>query len=855
MNEMHTFEITLQPKSNDYIYASAVYSSGMGETDYEAIFRLDPNKLNPQRQPGVDWKMQYGSALADGLFGSADKRNQIGIGFIQALKTSGDNPLHVSLKIRGLVATSGTRPRSSVLLKRLHWEFLCFPVEGRSYEFLAYSARTPYSLRIPTEYSRVSQPLTPDARALLIVADPHGTDESATITDMPATVRKLANTLLKVVSACDVLAPLANDELGTVPGCQLVGLPTFGALQKCLTASGGEGYAVLHIVCHGQFWNGQPTLRFASDDYPDERRYVTTRNLENLLGYGAVPQGAIYPVPSMIFLSSCSTASVADEGSTVPGNLAEQLMENLGITAIVAMTANVTIDTAYAVTDVFYSELKKSCAPDEALNTARRKNWPERDALVPQLYLRSGSNLLWQDKVPIRHVADLERGLQTLQARLERPNPLPRDDTPECPLLDNSPCIAEAFSSRAPTTKLPKFRQELKDKIKSLADKLSTTDDKVNTSVEGIEEWHKVRDHLETVCQRVFRQSFAVVMAQPIPPAPGRERLQDTGPFRRLEAFRVLDTELFFGRDKLQKSLADILEKTGFIALIGPSGSGKSSLALAGVVPEHYYNYRQKKLIGGPSKEERILNIDGETVAIRFSQNGIKALEDLQSSSCTYLVLDQFEEVFTQARDEQTRERFLKLALQWIKKAQITTQSTAQGSATGTQPRHYVILTMREDFLSRLNAPPEGKHSESYEALQNVVHGALESPVTDAPQSLGLIKPMDPESLTQALYQMAHSARPRLEFDPGLVEAMVAEVKDEQAAMPLLQVAAHELWERRHGPHLRFDEYQAMDGVRHAIVALAERAFQRVGQNGDQQKRILDIFARLIRLSEGGDGE
>jgi len=91
-----------------------------------------------------------------------------------------------------------------------------------------------------------------------------------------------------------------------------------------------------------------------------------------------------------------------------------------------------------------------------------------------------------------------------------------------------------------------------------------------------------------------------------------------------------------------------------------------------------------------------------------------------------------------------------------------------------------------------------------------------------------------------------------LRFDPTLSESILAEVKGEPGAMPLLQHALWELWNRRHGLWIKAEEYQAFGGVKQAIASTAEEVY--ASCSDFERARVRDIFLRLTRLDESGEG-
>ena len=143
---------------------------------------------------------------------------------------------------------------------------------------------------------------------------------------------------------------------------------------------------------------------------------------------------------------------------------------------------------------------------------------------------------------------------------------------------------------------------------------------------------------LDQLCDRVAEVRFAALAlgAEP-PPYDGR------CPFRGLDPFRAEDRAFFFGREALVEGLRRRLATNRFLAVLGPSGSGKSSLVLAGLMPA----------LAAMGYATLVLTPGSDPVAVldsRLAERG-----DWPAA----LVVDQFEEVFTLCRDEEQRRAFI----------------------------------------------------------------------------------------------------------------------------------------------------------------------------------------------------
>jgi WD40 repeat protein/class 3 adenylate cyclase len=298
-------------------------------------------------------------------------------------------------------------------------------------------------------------------------------------------------------------------------------------------------------------------------------------------------------------------------------------------------------------------------------------------------------------------------------------------------------------------------------------------------------------------------------------------------PYKGLRAFEEADAPDYFGRDALIQQIVTRLSEPGeqsrFLAVVGPSGSGKSSVVRAGIVPA----LRQGALAGAtrclvavmlpgqePMKEVAAV-LQGIAAVERSGaddlQQGRRGLhsvvdEALPPGSELVLVIDQFEELFTLIEDEAVRAGFL----DHIANAVI-------------QPagRLRCIVTLRADLYDR---------PLRYKAFGDLV-GARTQTVT----------PLSAEELQRAISGPAE--RMGVVLEPGLVAQMVADVSDEPGALPLLQFALTELFEQRRGNTMTLDGYRAIGGVSGALARRAESVY---GSLDDvQQQTTRQLFLRL----------
>ncbi|MDA0166050.1 AAA family ATPase [Solirubrobacter ginsenosidimutans] len=271
-------------------------------------------------------------------------------------------------------------------------------------------------------------------------------------------------------------------------------------------------------------------------------------------------------------------------------------------------------------------------------------------------------------------------------------------------------------------------------------------------------------------------------------------------PFKGLAAFDVDDAPFFFGRERLVAELVASLVGAGLLGVVGPSGSGKSSVVRAGLMPA---------LAGGvlPGSEgwERALMRPGEHPLAELT----RATTGIERNRRMVLAVDQFEETFTVCRDEAERRAFI-------------------GELAAKRDGAAVVLAIRADYYGRCGVYPEL-------ARQLAGHHVL-------------VSAMRRDELRQAVERPAKRAG--LEVEPELTEALLSEVEHEPGALPMLSSALLELWQRRDGRQLRLSSYEASGGVRGAVARHAEQAFARL--DTAQQVAARGVLLRLT--TEGSDG-
>ena len=297
--------------------------------------------------------LEQSSALAYGtLLGRAVFREQICDLFRLAIAGS-EEPLHVLLSIEA--ADSRT----------LRWERLCAPFDD-GWDFLEQEQRTPFSLYLPSIIDRLFPAIGRcDLRALVAVACPQDLDRFGLA---PFDIESTA------AGVRQALGPIANDLLAPA---------TLDALCDRLTA---EHYTLLHIVCHGKFdkKHGDTSL-FLADDNNKVNRVTGAELLDRLRRLPAAHERGL---PHFTFLATCESALPEAEAGL--GGLAQRLVRDLGMPAVLAMTDKISTVTATALTERFYRQLHSHGEVDRALAEAMAGLAERHDITVPVICSRSG---------------------------------------------------------------------------------------------------------------------------------------------------------------------------------------------------------------------------------------------------------------------------------------------------------------------------------------------------------------------------------------------------------------------------------------------------------------------------------
>ena len=307
-------------------------------------------------------------------------------------------------------------------------------------------------------------------------------------------------------------------------------------------------------------------------------------------------------------------------------------------------------------------------------------------------------------------------------------------------------------------------------------------------------------------------------------------------PYKGLEAFAEADTGQFFGRERLIERMLARLGGAGpmgrFVAVVGPSGSGKSSVVNAGLVPAlraggvpgsdkwfivtmtpgaHPFESMERALTKVAVKSPMMLleQLLAEPAGLRRSVDAI--LPDQMSP--LVLVIDQFEELYTVAVDDE-RAAFTEALVEAI---------------THPRSRLRVVITLRADFYDHpLGTPGLG------ELLRE--HTELVTPMTAPELELAISRPAIAAGVA---------------VQPALLAALVTDAGSKPGALPMLQYTLTELFERRRGATMTASAYESMGGLTGAVVERAESLFNALTPQARSAGR--HVFLRLVSVNEAGE--
>jgi WD40 repeat protein len=333
---------------------------------------------------------------------------------------------------------------------------------------------------------------------------------------------------------------------------------------------------------------------------------------------------------------------------------------------------------------------------------------------------------------------------------------------------------------------------------------------------------------------------------QGVPPGPDlQERicatLASVCPYRGLLYFREEDAPFFFGRDLSIGQLTEAVLKKPFVAMVGASGSGKSSVVRAGLAPglrrQTDRVWEVATMVPGdrplhalaaallPALEPQLTETDRlievNKLARAFADAEVSLRDVVHSilnkqsgTDRLLLVVDQWEELYTLTHDDVTRRRFV--------------DDLLETSAKENTPLT-LVLTLRGDYVGKAFA-----------------YRPLSDRLQDAQVNLG---PMTRQELELAIKLPAEKVK--LEFEAGLIERILDDVGDEPGNLPLLEFVLKRLWEERRGPILHHEAYRTMGWLKGAVAKKAEDVFGRLSPQ--EQETVHHLFLQIVRPGDKGE--
>ncbi len=300
--------------------------------------------------------------------------------------------------------------------------------------------------------------------------------------------------------------------------------------------------------------------------------------------------------------------------------------------------------------------------------------------------------------------------------------------------------------------------------------------------------------------QRILEQNPVLDTLVALEPETAATDATRRNPYKGLRAFEEADADDFYGRTTLVRRLREALSRrvaSRLVVLAGPSGSGKSSVVRAGLLPELRNTETDVAVIYPGSAPTTTLSA---------------AIEGLDQDPKSVLVVDQLEELFTLASHADLAD-FLDTL-----------------SAIATAPNGpWVLVTIRADFLDRLLAQPR--------------FASLIEP------GLILVTPLEDHEVRDVV--VGPASRLGVAVEPDLVAAAVSQVAHRPSVLPLLEFALTDLYERAGGQTMTLAALEAAGGISGALVRRAEEIYE--GLDPTDRATIRQILLRLVTVTEDGE--
>ncbi|MGA7733201.1 MAG: AAA family ATPase, partial [Chloroflexia bacterium] len=306
-------------------------------------------------------------------------------------------------------------------------------------------------------------------------------------------------------------------------------------------------------------------------------------------------------------------------------------------------------------------------------------------------------------------------------------------------------------------------------------------------------------------------------------------------PYKGLHAFTQEDTNYFFGREALTQKLLARMDEQGdfsrFLAVIGPSGSGKSSVIQAGLIPA----LEKKNLLR--SRRQCVVQMTPGTQPMEELEAGLLAIAqhppaDLlnrlnrddhglvreanlvlpHNGTELVIIIDQFEELFAPELSRRVQAQFL---------------NCLYATITDPHSRIWIIITLQTNYQNRLF---------QYRTFREMLSQRHE-----------IVLALNPQELERAIVNPAE--REDVDLETGLCALIMSDVMKQSGALPQLQYALTELFEQRQGRTMTLEAYQRIGGVEGVLASRADHIYERMIK--DEQEVVKQLFLRLVTVDEG----
>ncbi|AOW98618.1 hypothetical protein BJP34_03385 [Moorena producens PAL-8-15-08-1] len=296
-------------------------------------------------------------------------------------------------------------------------------------------------------------------------------------------------------------------------------------------------------------------------------------------------------------------------------------------------------------------------------------------------------------------------------------------------------------------------------------------------------------------------------------------------PYLGLNKFDEKDSAKFFGRDNWISKLTEHLEENNVLLLLGASGSGKSSLIRAGVIPKLRNNWRSLTNITVVPDENPFESLYISLTSHQYRQSESKIAKEVEEDTLVKVVkslkqdepwlifIDQFEELFTRTQKSEC-DKFVASLVRLIQEQDSTVK---------------IVITMRADFLDRFSTYPDlgNLHDQHSKMLTKMNHSELKSAITEP----------------------AH--RNGVSFEEGLVQLITDDFNKQAGSLPLLQYTLNLLWENDNIEDrvLNTKTYEELGGVTGALNQQANKIYEELDEQ--EQKAAKQIFLTLVNHVDG----